>query len=60
VLGVVISVIVFLLWIIVAIGTVRDSLSGKMFYAPCLDTDMKLKELKIRKTFLRTSGDKAG
>lgn len=54
------SVIVFILWVIVAVGTVRDSLTGKMFFAPCLSTDMKLQELKIKRMVARTMGTKAG
>jgi hypothetical protein len=54
------SVIVFILWIIVAIGTFRDSLTGKMFFSPCLGTDMKLQELKIKRMAARTTGAKAG
>ncbi|KAF2735278.1 sulfite transporter Ssu2 [Polyplosphaeria fusca] len=36
VLGTVFSVAVILLWCVVAIGTVRGALDGKLFYAPCL------------------------
>jgi hypothetical protein len=53
------SVIVFILWIIVAIGTVQDSLSGKTFFSPCLHTDMKLKELRIKRIIARTTGARA-
>ncbi len=54
------SFIVFIFWIIVAVGTIRDSLTGKMFFAPCLGTDMKLQELKIKRRIERTTGTKAG
>jgi tellurite resistance protein TehA-like permease len=36
VLGTVFSVAVILLWIVVAIGTMRGAWDGKLFYAPCL------------------------
>jgi len=36
VLGTIFAVAVCLLWIVVAIGTVRGALSRKLFYAPCL------------------------
>jgi hypothetical protein len=45
----VLTAIVTLLWIVVAVGTMKGSLTGKMFYAPCLTTDMKLKERKLKK-----------
>jgi hypothetical protein len=45
---------------LVAAGTVHHSLTGEMFYSPCLETDMKLQQLKIRKRALRTTGAKAG
>jgi hypothetical protein len=54
------SVIVFILWAIVATGTVRGSITGKMFFSPCLNTDMKLQELKIKRIIARTTGAKAG
>lgn len=54
------SVIVFILWIIVSIGTVQNSPTGQTFFAPCLHTDMKLKELKIKRIIARTTGAKAG
>lgn len=54
------SVIVFILWIIVAIGTIQNPITGKTFYTPCLHTDMKLQELKIKRMIKRTTGAKAG
>jgi len=56
VLGTVLTGIAVLLWIIVAIGTVKGSLTGKMFYAPCLETDMKLKEKKLKRLAARMAG----
>ena len=29
-----------LMWLVVAIGTVQRSISGKMFFAPCLGTNL--------------------
>jgi hypothetical protein len=49
------SVIVFILWAIVATGTVRGS-----FFSPGRNTDMKLQELKIKRIIARTTGAKAG
>jgi tellurite resistance protein TehA-like permease len=43
VLGTIISTAVVLLWIVVAIGTVRGAWSGKLFFAPCLG-NLKKKE----------------
>jgi hypothetical protein len=42
-------VIVIVLWIIVAVPTVKGAITGKLFHAPCLETDIKLKELKEQK-----------
>jgi tellurite resistance protein TehA-like permease len=36
VLGTIFSCAVFLLWLLVAAGTVKGAISGKLFYAPCL------------------------
>lgn len=36
------------MWLVVAAGTIRRSISGKMFFAPCLGTDLFGKKLKIR------------
>lgn len=36
VLGTILSVVVILLWIVVAAGTVKGAISGELFYAPCL------------------------
>jgi hypothetical protein len=43
------SVIVIILWAVVAVPTVKGAISGKLFHAPCLETDLKLKELKEQK-----------
>jgi hypothetical protein len=43
-----------ILWIIVAVGTVQRSITRKMFFAPCLGTDLKLRKLKERKIAART------
>ena len=32
------------MWLVVAAGTIRNSISGKMFYAPCLGTDLFMKK----------------
>lgn len=34
------------MWVVVAVRTVLRSLSGKMFFAPCLGTDLFSKELQ--------------
>jgi tellurite resistance protein TehA-like permease len=36
ILGTIFSISVFVLWLIVAIGTFRGAMTGKLFYAPCL------------------------
>jgi tellurite resistance protein TehA-like permease len=36
VLGTMFSACVVLLWVVVAVGTVKGALSGELFYAPCL------------------------
>ncbi|KAI9850191.1 MAG: hypothetical protein M1838_006000 [Thelocarpon superellum] len=45
----VLTACVVLLWIIVAVRTVQRSFTGTMFFAPCLGTDMKAKQLRVRK-----------
>jgi hypothetical protein len=42
-------VIVFILWVVVAVPTVKGAIAGHLFQAPCLETDIKLKELKAQK-----------
>jgi len=37
------------MWLVIAIGTVKRSLKGKMFFAPCLGTDLFLKQLEGKK-----------
>jgi hypothetical protein len=32
------------MWLVVAAGTVQRSISGKMFFAPCLGTDLYQKK----------------
>lgn len=44
VLGTILSVAVIMLWCVVATGTVRGAISGKLFYAPCLANLPKQKE----------------
>lgn len=36
VLGTIFAIAVIILWIVVAIGTIRGAVSGELFYAPCL------------------------
>ena len=38
-----------IMWLVVAAGTVRGAISGKMFFAPCLGTDLFLMKLKDEK-----------
>ena len=45
VLGTVFSILVTLLWIVVAVGTLRKALTGEIFFAPCLK-DMEGKEVQ--------------
>lgn len=42
----VLTVICVILWIVVAAGTIRGAISGKMFYAPCLGTDLHARKVK--------------
>ena len=37
------------IWLIVAARTVKRAASGKMFFAPCLGTDLFLKEAEAKK-----------
>jgi hypothetical protein len=37
------------MWIVVAIGTVQRSITGKMFFAPCLGTDLFLRTNELDK-----------
>ncbi|KAG9241012.1 C4-dicarboxylate transporter/malic acid transport protein-like protein [Calycina marina] len=50
ILGTILSVVVTLLWIIVAVGTVRKAATGELFFAPCLK-DVEGKEEHGRKLF---------
>jgi len=34
------------MWLVVTAGTVKRAISGKMFFAPCLGTDLFLKRAK--------------
>ena len=38
------------MWVIVAARTVKRAASGKMFFAPCLGTDLFLKKAEESKT----------
>jgi hypothetical protein len=51
----VLTVACVLLWIIVAVFTVQRSITGKMFFAPCLGTDLKRRKLKKRKVAARVA-----
>lgn len=42
-------VVCVIIWLIIAAGTVRGALSGKMFFAPCLGTDLYLMEKEDEK-----------
>lgn len=33
-----------IMWLVIAVRTVRRSLTGKMFFAPCLGTDLFLRQ----------------
>ena len=37
-----------IMWLVVATGTVKGSISGKMFFAPCLGTDLFLRLRRIK------------
>jgi len=37
------------MWLVVAAGTVQRSITGAMFFAPCLGTDLFLKKLEREK-----------
>lgn len=50
VLGTILSVVVTILWIIVAGGTVKKALTGELFFAPCLK-DLEGKEEQGAKHF---------
>lgn len=36
------------MWLVVMIETVKRAISGKMFFAPCLGTDLFLKRAKAK------------
>lgn len=38
------------MWLVVAGGTIQRSISGKIFFAPCLGTDLYLTRLKEKDT----------
>lgn len=42
----VLTVMCIMAWLIITAGTIRRSISGKMFFAPCLGTDLFLRKLK--------------
>ena len=35
-----------LMWLVIAAGTVQRSITGEMFFAPCLGTDLFLRRVK--------------
>jgi hypothetical protein len=37
------------MWLVIAAGTVQRSITGKVFFAPCLGTDLYLRKLRERK-----------
>jgi hypothetical protein len=37
------------MWLVIAAGSVQQSITGKMFLAPCLGTDLYLRKPKERK-----------
>lgn len=37
------------MWFVIAGGTIQRSITGKMFFAPCLGTDLFLRRLKEEK-----------
>jgi hypothetical protein len=37
------------MWLVIAAGTVHRSITGKMFFAPCLGTDLFLRRMKEEK-----------
>lgn len=47
-----------LMWLIVAAGTVHGVLSLKMFFAPCLGTDLYLKKRKEEKKLAANVAEK--
>ncbi|KAH8721588.1 sulfite efflux pump SSU1 [Phaeosphaeriaceae sp. PMI808] len=49
VLSCVLTGICVIMWLIVAVRTVKGAVSGKMFFAPCLGTDLFLKKSKGEK-----------
>lgn len=36
------------MWLVVAVRTVKGAASGKLFFAPCLGTDLFLKKAEAR------------
>ena len=54
VLGTIFSVVVVILWMIVATETMRRALTGELFYAPCLK-ELEKKELELKKYFQEES-----
>lgn len=36
--------ITVIMWLVIAVRTIKGALSGKMFFAPCLGTDLFLKK----------------
>lgn len=42
----VLTVTIVMMWLVIAAGTIRGVISGKMFFAPCLGTDLYAKRKK--------------
>jgi hypothetical protein len=45
---------VCLLWVVVATGTLKGAISGKLFYAPCLQ-NLKPKPVESQETIVNTA-----
>ena len=46
------------MWLAITAGTVQRSLTGKMFFAPCLGTDLFLRRQKEEKVALQDSKER--
>jgi hypothetical protein len=47
------------MWLLIAAGTVQRSITGKMFFAPCLGTDLYLR-LKEDRMMMDSKGSGSG
>lgn len=47
-----------IMWLVVAAGTIQRSISGKMFFAPCLGTDLFLRRQKEERIASKNSKEK--